>query len=177
MKDLTQGGPMRKGVLGFALIILSIVSLARCSRPPAEPGAFAVGQTAPGFTLADLKGANVSLDQYKGQIVLLDFWATWCGPCRMTMPVLEKLREEQPDIAMLAINLEEPRDLVRDYVERQRIRSRILLDADGKVGRAYGSDAIPMQVLIDKEGIVRHVQTGFSPRMDLALRSEIEKLR
>ncbi len=90
----------------------------------------------------------------------------------------EKLQQEYPsDLKLLAINLEEPLDQVRDYVSRQNIRSTVLLDSEGKVGRAYGSESIPMQVIIDKKGIVRDVLVGFSPRMTDRLRGEIAKLR
>ncbi len=135
-------------------------------------------QPAPSFQLTDLHGQEVSLAQFQGKVVILDFWATWCGPCRMSMPLLEKLQQEYPsDLKLLAINLEEPLDQVRDYVSRQNIRSTVLLDSEGKVGRAYGSESIPMQVIIDKKGIVRDVLVGFSPRMTDRLRGEIAKLR
>ncbi len=94
------------------------------------------------------------------------------------MPVLEKLqREYSKDLTLLAINLEEPRDQVRNYVAGRNISSTVLLDEDGKVGQAYGSESIPMQVLIDQQGIVRRVSVGYSPALVDQLRSAIEKLR
>ncbi len=166
---------MRKIVIAACLAL--VAWQLGCSAP-APTGELEVGQPAPAFKLADLNGNEVSLDQFKGKVVLLDFWATWCGPCRMSMPLLEKLQSQYTsDLALLAINLEEPRDLVAGYVKRQNLHSRVLLDEEGEVGRKYRSGSIPMQVLIDKDGVVRHVQIGFSPRMGDQLRGQIEQLR
>jgi thiol-disulfide isomerase/thioredoxin len=159
------------GIIG-SLLLLCL--LAACS----TPRDMEVGRLAPGFELPDLKGNKVSLDEQRGKIVLLDFWATWCGPCRISMPVLERIRSEyQQELTLLAINLEEPKDQVEEYVRSQQLQSTVLLDNEGLVGRAYGAGSIPMQVLIDQQGMVRHVQVGFSPRAADQLRREIEKLR
>jgi len=165
--------------LPACLILISLLMLnSGCMRPPSEPGAAVeIDKAAPGFKLPDLKGREFSLDQYKGKVVLLDFWATWCSPCRMTMPLLEKLQDEyHGNMALLAINLQEPEDIVRDYVREQNLSSKVLLDEEGSVGQAYGAESIPMQILIDKNGIVRYVQLGFNPAMASQLRAEIEKL-
>jgi thiol-disulfide isomerase/thioredoxin len=136
-----------------------------------------IGRPAPEFELPDLSGRAVSLAQYQGKIVLIDFWATWCGPCRLSMPVLEDLQQEfSSELVLLAVNLQEPLEEVRHYVERQRIRSRVLLDEEGRVGATYGSDSIPMQVLIDQKGIVRDIQLGFGPNTGARLRGEVRKL-
>ena len=136
------------------------------------------GQAAPRFELSDLDGQTVSLAQLRGKIVMLDFWATWCAPCRISMPILDKLqREFSNDMVLLAVNLQEPRDLVREYVARQNVRSRVLLDPEGNVMRQYESESIPMQVIIDQEGIVQLVNIGLSPRMEDQLRGEINRLR
>jgi thiol-disulfide isomerase/thioredoxin len=163
-----------KKVLGTAtLLILSEFMLSSCSRPPLQ-----IGRPAPKFTLPDLNGRQISLDQFRGKIVMLDFWATWCGPCRMTMPLLGNLEKEYRDtMILLAINLQEPKNMVRDYVQKQNINSHVLLDENGSVGEMYETDSIPMQVLIDKNGIVRHIQLGFKPGMATELRSVIHSLR
>ncbi len=96
----------------------------------------------------------------------------------MTMPLLEKLQKEYPNnMVLLAINLQETPGAVREYMREQNVNSQVLLDEQGSVGEAYGSAQIPMQVLVDKAGIVRFIQIGFDPRMTARLRGEIEKLR
>ncbi|MBN2319775.1 MAG: TlpA family protein disulfide reductase [Acidobacteria bacterium] len=142
-----------------------------------SPGAVAAGNAAPQFTLQDMAGREVSLDDYRGKVVILDFWATWCGPCRMTMPMLDEIQEEyNGKISVLAINLKEPKGVVREYILQQDLRSEVLLDEDGSVGSRYGAAAIPMQFLIDQNGIVRDILTGFSPGMGSRIREEINKL-
>ena len=170
---------MKIGNLFFAgaVLIGTALLISGCAHRSSETPSVEIGRPAPAFKLPDLKGQEISLDQYKGKVVMLDFWATWCGPCRMTMPLLEKLQKEYPNnMVLLAINLEESRDTVRDYIRQQGLNSHVLLDEKGSLGEVYGTEAIPMQVLIDKEGIVRDIKTGFSPTMAGQLRAEIERL-
>ena len=136
-----------------------------------------VGQEAPGFQLATLDGRQVSLSGLRGKIVLLDFWATWCGPCRLSMPQLDNLQQEyEQNLVLLAINLNESPETVRGYTHSRNLKSVVLLDSEGTVGSTYKSRQIPMQVLIDQEGVVRHVQVGYSATMGEQLREEIDKL-
>lgn len=160
------------------LLFLLFAFMPACGGRKNPPEGAGVGLTAPGFELKDLKGQNVSLEQHRGKIVLLDFWAVWCGPCRMSMPLMEKLQKEyKEDVVLLAINLEEPEDLVREYVEKAKVGSTVLLDSEGQVARAYQIVQIPMHVLIDREGIIRHLQVGWYPAIYEKLKSEIESLR
>lgn len=137
-----------------------------------------IGSPAPAFSLPDLDGRNISLDQYRGKVVLLDFWATWCGPCRMTMPLMEQLQKEFADaLTLFAVNLGESPESVREFLREQNLNPRVLLDKDQRVGELYGAGAIPMHVLIDKSGIVREILIGFDPRMLPQLRSKIRNLQ
>lgn len=165
-------------ILAVAILMGAALLISGCIRPSSETPSVEIGRPAPLFKLTDLTGQEISLDQYKGKIVMLDFWATWCGPCRMTMPLLEKLQKEYTNnMVLLAINLQESEDVVREYMRQQGLSSHVLLDKKGSLGEIYGTDAIPMQVLIDKEGIIRDIKTGFSPSMISQLRAEIERLR
>ena len=161
-------------------VLLLIFGLFWGCGPPAPPhgGAGLVGERAPAFRLPDLSGHETSLDEYRGKIVLLDFWASWCGPCRISMPIIEKLRREYPDdLVLLAVNLQESEGTVRRYVERYNLRARVLLDSDGQVSSSYGVDSIPTQVLVDRHGTVRHVQVGVSPGLGDEMCRRIEELK
>ena len=164
--------------IAYVILSLLLMLLTGCAQPPSEtPPMLQIGEAAPNFKLPDLSGQEISLDQFKGKVVMLDFWATWCGPCRMTMPLMESIQKEfANDLILLTINLQESKDIVRDYVRAQNLHSRVLLDEEGSVGSVYGTDSIPMQILIDRQGIVRHVQAGFGPRTAAQLRSEIQTL-
>lgn len=158
--------------MASAFILISCITNPGCRRPPAD---LEIGSPAPEFKLPDLHGKEVSLSDYRGRVVLLDFWASWCGPCRQTMPAFERIEKEyQSSMVLLAINLQETKDQVREYIREEGLNSRVLLDEQGTVGRAYGAGAIPMQVLIDKAGVIRLINVGFNPS---ELRAEIERLR
>jgi thiol-disulfide isomerase/thioredoxin len=177
----TEGGTVvksKKALIIFPVLFLLSVIAIQCTRPASETGQDMVGRNAPEFNLPDLAGHEVSLEQYKGKIVILDFWATWCQPCRMIMPMLDEIQEDYSGkLSILAINLQEPKDMVRDYTLRQNLHSRVLLDADYSIGDRYGVIGIPMQVLIDQNGIIRYVnEQGIIPGMDSRIRDEINKL-
>ncbi len=171
---------IKKALIIHAFLICAAIVLSGCVQPPSDTeGVAEIGRAAPNFTLRDLGGQEVSLDQFKGKIVLLDFWATWCGPCRLVMPLLERLQKEYSDtMIQLAVNVMEPNDMVEEYVREQKIHALVLMDQEGSVSLTYRAVGIPTQVLIDKEGIVRFIQEGFNPAVGLApLRAEIEKIR
>ena len=170
----------KKLFLASGILILSVMMISGCIHlPSGSESGVQVGQPAPNFKIPDLYGHEISLDQYKGKVVLLDFWATWCGPCRMALPVVERLQKEFPStLILLAINLQDRKEEITDFIYKLGLTSQVLMDENGSVGQAYGAASIPMEVLIDKQGVVRFVQMGFDPRSTISrLRAEIEQLR
>ncbi len=109
---------------------------------------------APNFTLKDINGEEVKLEDYRGKIVFLNFWATWCPPCRDEMPSMEKLYTKFKDknFIMLAVDYEESSRVVKEFSEKLSLTYPILLDSDGTVGSKYGAFAIPVTYLIDQQG-------------------------
>ena len=130
-----------------------------------EPSSDLVGRPAPGFTLENLDGEPVSLDALQGKVVLLNFWATWCGPCRVEMPVLQEIYQQykDEDLVVLSVDLAEPVEDVRDYLQAYDYTFPVLLDLDGTVAARYGASAIPTSVIIDREGIVVEHFVGMRP--------------
>lgn len=111
---------------------------------------------APSFVLKDLGGNEVRLDDFRGKIVFLNFWATWCPPCREEMPSMEKLYREfrERDFTILAIDLREDNRKVKAFKEEFGLTFPILLDSDGAVGLDYRITSIPTTYLVDREGFL-----------------------
>jgi len=117
-----------------------------------------MGSVSPAFQLLDLKGNPISLSDYSGKVVLLNFWATWCAPCRVEMPAMESLYQDlhEEGLEVLAISID-PQGMVvtQPFQEAMGLTFTILHDSDYRVGAAYGARTLPMTYLIDRRGIIR----------------------
>jgi len=160
----------RRTNLMVALLLLSAL-LAGCAAPPAAaPTARAAGQPAPprigaqayNFALNDLQGSPVLLSDFRGKSVMINFWATWCGPCRAEIPAMVELYNERRDqgFEILAINVGESAGSVAGFVERFDMRFPVLLDPTGKVAVAYTVRGMPTSVFVDEQGIIRAAVVG-----------------
>lgn len=115
-----------------------------------------VGSPAPEFRLKDLSGDEVKLSNYQGKVVLLNFWATWCAPCRLEMPELQKHFEElNHDLVVVGINFAEPDEIVLSYVKELGVTFPVLLDPGGEIQELYRVRNYPTSFFIDTQGIVR----------------------
>ena len=133
---------------------------------------------APDFTLADLDGADISLRSYKGKVVLLNFWATWCPPCRAEMPSIEEMYGELKDrkFEILAVDVQESLATVKDFIEENEYTFPILLDTNGSVGAVYGARSIPTTYLIDTNGYAVGFLVGSREWNDEGVYAAIETL-
>ena len=122
-----------------------------------------VGQLAPDFTLYDLDGNEVRLSDFRGQPVVLNFWATWCGPCRVEIPYVNKLYDKYKaqGLVVIGVNNEDDHATVRSFAE-QNISYTVVLNG-GVQFRQYGITGIPTTFYIDREGVVRSYDRGFGP--------------
>ncbi|MEA5000846.1 MAG: TlpA disulfide reductase family protein [Endomicrobiaceae bacterium] len=139
---------------------------------------FSFAASAPDFTLQDLNGQKVSLSDFKGKVVFVDFWASWCPPCRQSIPAVEKLYEEYKDngnIVFLGINLNEDKSSVSKFVEKQKIKYTVLM-SDKKVISNYKISGIPAFFLIDQKGNMYNKYVGYSPDSENSWKEDIKKL-
>ena len=120
------------------------------------------GKPAPDFRLVSIDGAEISSNKLKGDVYILDFWATWCGPCQESLPGLDKIyqQDSKDGLKVYAVNLGEDAATVRQFVARTGLSIPVLLDSEGAAGAAYGADAIPETVLVGNDGKVRKVFIG-----------------
>lgn len=128
-----------------------------------------VGQEAPDFTLADLDGNEIALSDHRGDVVLINFWATWCPPCRVEMPDMEAVYRQHSNegFEILGVDQREPADLVEDYVTERGFSWLFLLDEDFDVSREYSATSIPRSILVDRDGTVAYIWTGTLTRTQL----------
>jgi peroxiredoxin len=132
---------------------------------PLAAHAVAVNDRAPDFTLKSLEGSNLRLDEYKGQVVLINFWASWCGPCRQEMPLLNRIHERYEDagFAVLGVNVEGQMAPAKEIADSTGVTFPVLIDENQRVSEVYDLEAMPSSVLIDRDGVVRYVHRGYKP--------------
>lgn len=134
--------------------------------PVGRPPAAQIGHPAPDFTLTTLDGEAVSLSDLRGQAVLINFWATWCGPCRVEMPDIESVYNQYRDdgLVVLAVNDAEPDGLVSGYVNDLGLSFPIGMDPSREVQRLYQVRAFPSSYFIDREGVIQEAIFGSMTR-------------
>jgi peroxiredoxin len=125
--------------------------------------ASALGRTAPDFTLKSSAGANIKLSELRGQVVMLNFWASWCGPCRQEIPDMDALYRsyEKLGFRTLGINLDEDKGRAEALARELGVSYPILYDDHKTVSTLYQVDAMPTTVIIDRDGRIRYVHRGY----------------
>ena len=146
---------MKFNIIVLACLGLATLQIARAAGPQSAE--------APDFVLKSASGENIRLSEYRGQVVLLSFWASWCGDCRSQLEDLSELHASYQDAGfeLLAVSLDSKLSQVRDTARQLGIDYPLLHDPDGAVGRVYQVDSMPLVVLIDREGTVREVIEGY----------------
>jgi peroxiredoxin len=119
----------------------------------------------PAFTLPARDGGNLSLAELKGQVVMINFWATWCGPCRQEMPLLEQIqaRYEPLGFTLVGINVEPDSAAAEEWLAKAPVTFPILFDRENRVAESFGVEGMPSSVFIDRAGKVRYVHRGYRP--------------
>jgi cytochrome c biogenesis protein CcmG/thiol:disulfide interchange protein DsbE len=175
----------RSKIFIVAFLILSAViqfwvhRSERSSRPASGPKQ---GAAAPALSLTDSNGRAVSLQDFRGKFVILDFWATWCAPCMAEFRVLDPWWEQQSatglasDVVLIAVNVQEPREHVQGFLSRSPLPFTVLLDEDGAVARDYGVEALPTLMIIDRNGVVVDRSTGYDPSVGAKLTAQLKAM-
>lgn len=160
---------LKKFVLGALFTVLAATSLASSDM---------VGQAAPDFALKSSSGENLRLSEYRGDVVMINFWATWCGPCRQEMPLLDDLyaKYQRVGFTLLGVNIDDDSRRAVKMIEELGVNFPVLFDESKSVSKLYKVEAMPVTVLVDKEGIVRHVHHGYKPGYEDKYLTEIRAL-
>ena len=124
-----------------------------------------VSGPAPAFALGAMGGSTVDLAQYKGQVVMINFWATWCGPCRQEMPILEQLHKKYKPMGftMIGVNVEPDSKGAVDWLKATPVTFPILFDTESKVSKLYSVSGMPSTVIVDRKGNLRWLHRGYKP--------------
>jgi len=147
---------IKKLTLGLLVTVFAATSLASSGLE---------GQVAPDFALKSSTGENLRLSEYRGNVVMINFWATWCGPCRQEMPLLDELytRYERVGFSLLGVNIDDDSRRAMQMIEDLGVSFPVLFDARKEVSKLYEVEAMPVTVLVDREGNVRYVHHGYKP--------------
>ena len=142
---------------------IAVIAAVLVLSAPALAGA--AGAVAAQFSLAARGGQNVSLAQYKGQVVMLNFWASWCGPCRQEMPLLESIYKKYNKLGftMLGVNVEPDSQAANEWLKATPVSFPILYDTESKVSKLYDVAGMPTSVIIDRAGKVRLIHRSYRP--------------
>jgi len=136
------------------------------------------GKAAPDFALKSMAGENIRLSELRGKVVMINFWATWCAPCRKEMPLLNDLykKHKQSEFILLGVNIDNSEDKGKKMARKIGVTFPILFDVSKKVSESYGVSAMPFTVIIDRSGIVKHIHKGYLPGYEKKYDSQISKL-
>lgn len=154
---------------------LVLISFAVCSTLASIS---VVADEAPDFTLLTNSGENLRLSEQRGNVVMLNFWASWCGPCRQEMPLLDAMsqRYSAAGFVLLGVDVEEDNTDAKKIVKNLNITYPILFDTENKVSKLYSVETMPTTVMIDKKGQIRFINHGYKPGDETKYRDQIREL-
>jgi len=169
---------MNRRTLKIVPLCITLITTFTCTK--SEAPLPAVGNTAPFFAVMDIDGKKVSLADFSGKVVILDFWATWCAPCRTSTRELEKLHEKYKDrdVVILGISLDEgmsAAERVKEFTGKNGLTYRMLVN-DGRMSKAFAVRNIPAMFILDKQQRIIKIYPGYLPGLNSMIENEIEEL-
>lgn len=155
----------------LAFVRYSLVSLCLFS-------ALSHAESAPDFTLKSDGGENLRLEEQRGKVVMINFWASWCAPCRQEMPILDELhdRYEKAGFTLWGVNVEQDPSAAQKFLDEVAVSFPILYDPTSKVSKTYQVSAMPTTVMVDRDGQVRYVNRGYKKGDEEKYRKQIKEL-
>lgn len=167
---------MKRVLLIGCMLVLGLGLLSGYGMAQMPDPKIMLGHEAPDFTLSALDGVDVTLSKLKGKIVVLDFWATWCRPCRLYMPDLIEVTDgyKDKDVVLYTINQGDAKDVVQKFMELTKLKANVLLDTQSKAGSEYFVSSIPHTVIIGKDGTVQAIHVGAEKKS--VLKKELDTL-
>jgi len=136
-----------------------------------------VGKQAPHFKLKTLEGGSIhSPADFRGEVLLLDFWASWCPPCKVSLPELQKMEKSIKGLKVVTVNIDDDVKNASKFMKKHGLEMTTLFDAKKSVAETYGVEAMPTAILIDKKGVVRNVLSGYTIKKKDELESSIKAL-
>ena len=164
----------KRTIFGIAFFLVAAVSIFLFASPRAEDmRASGLGENkpAPDFSLQDINGQTVKLSDYRGKTVVLNFWATWCGPCRKEIPDFIELQSEYASKGLQFIGVaidDQGIGVVKPYAEQAKMNYPVLIGNQDVFTKFGGSNSIPVTLIIDKKGMIRYTYVGARPKASLA---------
>lgn len=165
-------------VINKKFTVMMLLGLLGCGLTVSAVNAAAISGKAPNFTLKSNSGKNLKLSEFRGQVVMVNFWASWCAPCRQEMPLLEKMYKKYKPLGftLLGVNVEEDSRKARSLLKGLKVSFPILFDNTNKVSKLYNVTAMPSTVLIDRNGKMRYLHKGYKPGYEKDYEKQVRKL-
>lgn len=156
-------------LIGFTLMFSTSVTYAASEK---------LSGKAANFTLKSRTGKNIKLSELRGEVVMLNFWASWCGPCRKEMPLLEKIHKKYKKLGftLLGVNVEQDTRAAKRYLKDVKVSFPVLFDPANKTSKLYNVSAMPTTILIDRNGNKRFLHKGYKAGYENHYKKEIKKL-
>jgi peroxiredoxin len=164
---------MHRGIFAGSLVIGAVMAMSSMAAAPTL-----VGKEAPDFALKGLDGANLRLSEFRGQVVLVNFWARWAGDSRQEMPALDRINTtyQRAGLVVIGVSIDEDLRRASEFASSMRVSYPILFDTGSVVGRDYLLQKMPMTILVDRAGVVRYSKTGFKTGDERAYLDQIREL-
>lgn len=157
------------------LIVIAVGLMGLCVMPADAKN---ISGKAPVFTLKSRSGHNLRLSDYRGQVLLINFWASWCGPCRQEMPLLEKLykRYKKLGFTIMGVNVDTDSTKANNYLKDMSVTFPIVYDTTNAVSKSYNVNAMPTTVIVDRNGNMRFLHQGYKPGYENNYKKEVVQL-